>query len=109
MLNRQWRLDLRTETDFFSQCKKVHTPYFSLFYTPSDTFQAVVIVTKKVCALATQRNTVKRRFKSALQNLLVKLSGLKIKIAIVVHAKGVSLSVPEIAQHIENNVQKIRI
>ncbi|GIK84491.1 MAG: hypothetical protein BroJett025_11130 [Patescibacteria group bacterium] len=100
---------MRQETDFFLHCKKVHSPYFSLFYTESEQFQITVVVSKKICKLATQRNAVKRRYTSALQDLLEELRQLKIKVAIVVHEKGISLSVAEIAQHIKINVQKIRI
>ncbi len=109
MLNKQFRLQLREETDFFSSSKKIHTPYFSLFYTKSESFQATIIVTKKTFLLATKRNALKRKFRSALQSLLNKLIQLKIKVAIVVHIKSAELSVSEIAQQIENNVQKIRI
>ncbi len=109
MLNKQFRLNLHEEIDFFSSCKKVHTPYFSLFYKESETFQATVIVTKKTFVLSTKRNALKRRFRSAVQSLLNDLTKLKIKLAIVVHVKGAELSVSEIAQQIEKNVQKIRI
>ena len=109
MLNKQFRLQLREETDFFSSSKKLHTPYFSLFYTESANFQATIIVTKKTFLLATKRNALKRKFRSALQSILENLAKLKIKVAIVVHAKSAELSVSEIAQQIEKNVQKIRI
>lgn len=109
MLKKQFRLQLREETNFFLHCKKKHTPYFSLFYKQSPSFQATVIVSKKVCSLATRRNAVKRKFRSALQELLKDLEVLKIKVVIVVHEKGSELSVSEIVQQIKHNVQKIRI
>lgn len=109
MLNKQFRLQLREESDFFSSSRKLHTPYFSLFYTESESFQATIIVTKKTFLLATKRNAMKRKFRSALQSLLEKLTQVKIKVAIVAHLKSAELSVSEIAQQIEKNVQKIRI
>jgi ribonuclease P protein component len=109
VLKKQFRLSLRHEKDFFSNCKKVHTPYFSFFYKPSETFLVTVVVSKKVALKATARNAIKRKFNSILENLLITLITLKIKLVIVVHQKSVDLSVNEIAQQIENNVQKIRI
>lgn len=109
MLSKQFRLNLRKETDFFSSCKKVHTPYFSLFYKESESFLVTVIVTKKTVVLSTKRNALKRKFRSAIQSLLDDLIKLKIKVTIVVHVKSAELSVSEIAQQIEKNVQKIRI
>lgn len=109
MLNKQFRLNLRKELDFFSHCKKTHTPYFSFFYQTSDQFQATVVVPKKTCALATKRNAVKRRFRSALQENLPELQLLKIKLLLIVHEKGSRLTVSEISQQILENAKKFRI
>lgn len=109
MLNKQFKLDLRKENDFFLNCKKVHTPYFSFFYLPSNNFQATVIVSKKVVLLATKRNEIKRKFRNALKFLLNDLIKFKIKLAIIVHPRGTKLSKSEIAEQIIKNVQKIRI
>lgn len=109
MLNKQFRLDLRKEKDFFLNCKKVHTPYFSFFYQTSENFQSTVIVSKKVQKLATQRSATKRKFRGALKVLLNDLTKFKIKLAIIVHPRGTELSVSEIAEQIIKNVQKIRI
>lgn len=109
MLNKQFRLDLRKEKDFFLNCKKLHTPYFSFFYLPSDSFQTTVIVSKKVALKATQRNQIKRKFRGAAKVLLNDLTNFKIKVAIIVHPRGTKLSISEIAEQIIKNVQKIRI
>ena len=109
MLSKQIRLNLREETDFFSSCKRFHTPYFSLFYKESETFQATIIVTKKTAVLTTRRNAIKRKFRSAVHSILNNLTKLKIKLAVVVHAKSTDLSVSEIGQQLEINVQKLRI
>lgn len=109
MLTKQFRFNLREETDFFDKCKKVHSPYFSFFYKPSENFQVTIIVSKKVLKLATKRNSTKRIYRQAIQSNLDNLIKFKIKLVIVVHTQGTMLSVSEIAQQIEKNVQKIRI
>lgn len=109
MLNRQFRLNLREENEFFLNCKKIHTPYFSFFYKPSETFKATVIVSKKNFGLATKRSVVKRKFRSALASILEDLIKFEINLAVVVHEKGAELSVSQISQQIKKNVQKIRI
>lgn len=109
MLSKKFRLNLREQTDFFEKCKKVHSPYFSFFYLPAEAFEATVIVSKRVASLATQRNIIKRKFRAAIAENLKILSELKINLVVVVHERSSQLSVSEIAQQIETNVQKIRI
>ena len=109
MLQKQFRLNLRDQEDFFSNCKKIHTQYCSFFYNNSEKFQTTVIVSKKVCLLATQRNQVKRKYLNSIQNLLSDLEKLKISLVIVVHKPGIDLSVAQITQHIKKNEQKTRI
>ena len=109
MLSKIFRLNLREQEDFFTRCSKKHTPYFSLFYIQADQFQTTVIVSKKVCKLATQRNAVKRKFRAALQNILPEIKNTGLKIVIVVHEKGTHLTVFQLTQQLQKNVQKIRI
>ena len=109
MLSKQFRLNLRKESDFFQKCKKAHTPYFSFFFVPSNEFKATVIVSKKIATKASQRNAIKRKFRSAVTANLDFLTKLKINLAIVVHEKGADLSVSEITQQIQENAEKIRI
>lgn len=109
MLSRQFRLNLREEKEFFLNCKKIHTPFFSFFYKPSESFKSTVIVSKKNFGLATKRSSVKRKFRSALQNILEDLIKFKINLAVVVYEKGAELSSSQISQQIKTNVQKIRI
>jgi ribonuclease P protein component len=108
VLSKIFRLNLREQEEFFSRCSKKHTPYFSFFYQTADQFQTTVIVSKKVCHLATERNAVKRKFRAALQQILPKINQVGIQLAIVVHAKGTTLSVSQIAEQLHKNVQKIR-
>lgn len=108
MLPKQYRLQLRKQTDFFRVCRKTHTPFFSLFYTQSDTFKSVVIVSKKVALLATKRNSIKRKYQAAIVKILDILMKFNINLAIVVHSEGISLKIDDIAENIEKNVQKIR-
>lgn len=109
MLSKIFRLNLREQVDFFTRCFKKHTPYFSLFYLKSDQFQTTVIVSKKICSLATHRNAVKRKFRAALQNILPKIKTTRLKIVIVVHEKGTHLTVSELTQKLQKDVQKISI
>lgn len=108
MLPKQYRLQLRKQTDFFRVCRKTHAPFFSLFYTQSDTFKTVVLVSKKVAVLATKRNQVKRKYQAAVAEILDAIAKLTIHLVIVVHTEGANLSVEEIAKNLEKNVQKIR-
>lgn len=109
MLKKQFQLNLREQEDFFSRSKKQHFPQFSFYFTPADSFQATVIVPKKVKKLATERNTVKRKYRAALQNSLSELESLKLKVAVVVHPRGADLSTEEITQLIQTNAEKIRL
>lgn len=70
MLPKRLQFALRRDADFFSRAERRSTEYFTLFYTPTpspeDGLQAAVIVPKKVCVKATQRNAVKRIMSSVL-------------------------------------------
>lgn len=109
MLKKQFRLNLRNEAGFFLNCKKIHNPQFSFLYLPGETFKATIVVSKKVSSLATKRNAVKRKFSQALQELLKDFEKTNIKLVIVVHGKSLELSLEQIVQQINKNVQKIRI
>ncbi len=109
MLSKIFRLNLREQKEFFSKCSKLHTPYFSFFYLKSEEFQTTVIVPKKVCNLATERNAVKRIYRAALQLILPKIKNRKLQLVIVVHNSGTKTSVSELSEQLQKNVQKIRI
>jgi ribonuclease P protein component len=63
------KLNLRTDAGFFSRARRIHTPYFTIFFTQNEdeVFRATVVVSKKVAPKATMRNKIKRRIFGLLQ------------------------------------------
>jgi ribonuclease P protein component len=88
MLPKKQRFPLRKERDFFQRSRKVSGSFFVLYvqhhsHGASKASQGAVIVPKKVAALATQRNKIKRWVKTILSPTLQDISEL----AIVVYIK----------------------
>lgn len=66
MLKKKERLTKKEFDRFFSIGKRVHSPAFTLLYTPSETFHGAVVVGKKVYKKAVDRNRLRRRLYNAL-------------------------------------------
>src|SRR5471030_609609 len=84
MLPLKHRLMLRHFPDFFVHSKKVHSPLYTIFYLTQDELlsRGAVIVPKKVIALATQRNKLKRQVLATLYPLLQSKENLSIAILV---------------------------
>jgi len=68
MLTKKQRLTTKEFKTLFEAGKKVHTPLYSVVYVPSSTFHASVVVSKKVARRAVDRNAMRRRVYSIVQN-----------------------------------------
>jgi ribonuclease P protein component len=66
MLKKNERLTKKQFDRFFSSGKRVHSPAFTLLYTPEETFHGAVVVGKKVYKKAVDRNHLRRRLYNAL-------------------------------------------
>lgn len=84
MLAQKYKLHLRQEHDFFSQSQRVKFRSFLLYFQPSETSQAIVIVPKRVSALSTTRYRSKRLLYSALENNWSNILIKKVALAFVV-------------------------
>lgn len=69
MLPKKQRLTKKEFDTFFQSGKRIHTPYFTLVYTPHTTFHGAVVVGKKVSKKAVTRNKIRRRVYAALYRL----------------------------------------
>jgi len=61
MLERSRKFPLRLHSDFFITAQKNRRAHFVVWYIPAQKTQVSVIVGKKVCAKATDRNAQKRK------------------------------------------------
>lgn len=110
MLQKQFKLDLRSDKDFFSSCQKKHSPFFSLFYIKNDSsFKTTIVVPKKSALLATKRSKVRRTYYAALTNILDLIKKYKMNLVIVVSKKGTELKVIEVEEKIKSSLKKINV
>lgn len=61
MLPKKERLSRNEFNRFFSAGKRIHTPLFTLVYTPCHELHTAVVVPKKCAPLAVVRNKIRRR------------------------------------------------
>lgn len=66
MLKKKERLTKKEFDRFFSSGKRIHSPLFTLLYTPDESFHGAVVVGKKIHKKAVDRNRLRRRLYSAL-------------------------------------------
>lgn len=66
MLKKKERLTKKEFDRFFSAGKRIHSPAFTLLYTPHESFHGAVVVGKKVHKKAVDRNRLRRRLYNAL-------------------------------------------
>ena len=117
MLSKHLKLDLRSEKKFFSSCKKKHSQYFSFFYRKNEEegLKIAVIIPKKTVKLATERNKIKRKIYSIINEVIKnsknpkKIIEKNINIAIVVNKKSVKEEVSNLVKIIEGNLIEIRV
>ncbi len=75
MLQKKERLNREKFNRFFSVGRRVHSPLFTLIYTPHPTFHGAVVVSKKVAKLAVTRNTIRRRIYAMLRTHAIHRQG----------------------------------
>ena len=80
MLPRPYRFDLRNTTGFFEESFRIQTQSARWFVEKTDEKEskAAIVIPKTVLALATKRNTLKRRYQEALLPFLLSQRGIHI-------------------------------
>lgn len=83
MLKKSERLDRTSFTSYFKKGKKTNGTYTTIVFCPAPTFQASVVVGKKVSKKAVTRNSFRRRLYGILESYRqqLKLVGVYIIIA----------------------------
>jgi ribonuclease P protein component len=107
VLSKYYKLNLRKYQGFFAKSKKIHSEYFSLFFIKSDLTKVIVIIPKKAIKSAVERNNLKRKYYSVIENNWDYFEKSKLSLAIVVHNKGNFLDKNQIFNQIKTHVQKI--
>jgi len=104
------KLDLRSKKDFFSSCKRKHSPYLGFFYKKNskEGLKVSIIVPKKIVKLATKRIKVKRKIYLAIESLSSSLLNRNINLALVVNKKAVELSTSEFTKIINSKLLDLR-
>lgn len=84
MLPHKHRLMLRHFPEFFSQSKKLYSPFYTIFYLAQESIESTgaVVVPKKVVAKAAYRNKLKRQTLEVLYPLLKTHPHLKVAIRV---------------------------
>lgn len=94
MLPKKARLTRKDFDRFFAFGTRVHTPFFTVVYTPHPTFHASVVVGKKVAAKAVARNKLRRRIYHILRD--VARARTKEGVFIVLTKKDARVATPSI-------------
>lgn len=61
MLSKKERLSRSEFSRFFSVGRRIHSPFFTLLYSPHETLHASVVVSKKNAKHAVTRNKIRRQ------------------------------------------------
>jgi ribonuclease P protein component len=69
MLPKSQRLSRAAFVGYFAGGKRFHAPYLTIVYHPTASFQAAVVVSKKVAKKAHERNTIRRRLYAVLREV----------------------------------------
>ena len=107
MLPKRFQVTLRAHSDFFKQCKKLHSSDYSIYYKSGNTTQAAVIVPKKVARLAVDRNEVKRKYRAALTTVLESEVLKQNLFVIIVHKPGTQKTVAQIEDSLRQHAKHI--
>jgi ribonuclease P protein component len=101
MIPQQYKLRLRAQKDFFEHAQKLRARNFSVFYQENQHgLQLTVLVPKRVIALATERNRIKRRIYQELQKNIVTLEKMTLSLVLVLQQKIVE-------QELEKSIHSI--
>lgn len=106
MLKKKERLTKKEFDRFFSVGKRIHSPAFTLLYTPLETFHGAVVVGKKVYKKAVDRNRLRRRLYNALYKEIkdTEVTGVFI---ILAKSGAVSLDFSELRQSVSSVLKTI--
>ncbi|NCO11913.1 MAG: ribonuclease P protein component [Candidatus Pacebacteria bacterium CG_4_10_14_3_um_filter_34_15] len=111
MLSKQFKLDLRSDKNFFYNCKKKHLQEFSVFYKKhtKDGLKIAIIVPKKTVKLATDRNRIKRIFYSVIEKLPEGIKNKNINVVIVVNKADIKEKDLNLIKTIEGSLVEITV
>ena len=107
MLKKKERLTKKEFDRFFSIGKRLHSPAFTLIYTPDETFHGAVVVGKKVYKKAVDRNRLRRRLYNALYKVVreTDITGVFI---ILAKAGATGLDFGELRQTISDTLKTVK-
>ncbi len=111
MLSKQFKLDLRSDKNFFFNCKKKHLQEFSVFYKKNAKkgLKISIIVPKKTVKLATDRNRIKRIFYLVIENLPDEVKNINADVAIVVNKSNIKEKDVNLVKTIEGSLVEITV
>jgi len=92
MLKKSNRLTRKEVGEVIKNGKKAHGPLFSLVYVPAETFKATVVVSKKVSSGAAERNKLRRKVYSLLDEESVKKKPFHVMVVVKKRIKEVTFS-----------------
>ena len=108
MLAKQFSFKLRKDTEFFSQASKTRIHPFLVFLNISDKgFSIVVLIPKRVVALATKRNRIKRLLYQELQQHIHILEKKKMNCVLVLRSPLHETEISGAVQRIRNYIESI--
>lgn len=107
MLKKKERLTKKEFDRFFSAGRRIHSPAFTLLYTPNPTFHGAVVVGKKVYKKAVDRNHLRRRLYNALYRE-VKEVGVTGVFIILTKAGATGLDFSELRQVISDSLKTVK-
>ncbi len=99
MLKKNQRLTTEAFDQFFKTGRRYHTPHLQLIYTPHPVFHGSVVVGKKVCKRAVDRNRWRRRAYNALYQLTKQTNQSGVYI-VVLKPTAITLSFAALRQEI---------
>lgn len=106
MLKKKQRLSRSEFTNLLKQGKRLHSPFFSLLYTPSSETKCGLVVGKKIAKKATERNKLRRQIYSIFGENLAELS--KKHCALLTRPSINTLSYTELKAEIEKLIKPLK-
>ncbi len=108
MLAKNHKLQLRSNTNFFTEAQRTRIPNFLVYYQKtSQNLQVIVIIPKKIVSSAAERNTAKRFIYTVLQKNWKDLEKLQLAIVLVLQNRITHKDSDKIQSELSNSLQKI--
>ncbi len=85
--------------------RKLHTPLFTIVYSPEETFSASVVVGKKVYKQAVKRNRLRRQVYSVVSDIYTKKQ-IKGSLIVIIKPLASSLGRKKLLEDIQNSLNE---